>query len=353
MKRFIQVYLLVILSLFATKSACGAPYTIGIPVPLTGGNRNAGHDIQRGFQLGKEILDLRDIRFVFEDDACDGAKSVTVIKKLIEVDKVDLISGIFCNNALLPAAPLLNRSKIPVLTVGATTGDQIGIGPRIFRITPADQLSLKFLLPEMLKRGTRLCMVTETDAYSALIERTLLKEWPKQPEGALVLKESANAGERDFRAALARLTRRGCDSVFINSCGEDGFIAAFKQLKALRPEVPVFTLYYPGSKAVRDALDETLRGVVYADLVSSSTLATPLGSEFIQRYRDRYGEFLLAQPIALLAFEALRVISQAHKQGVPLDEFLRRGPIREGAINQYSFDSDGAVEGIDFQVMTY
>lgn len=164
---------------FVVATPCiAAPLTIGIPVPFTGANSAYGPEIRRGFELGKEILGVNDIKFIFEDDACDGAKSVTVIKKLLEVDKVDLISGIFCNTALLSAAPLLNRAKIPVLTVGATTGDQQGIGERIFRMTPADQGALSPLIPEMEKEGKRLCVLTETDAYSAMIERNIAREWP-------------------------------------------------------------------------------------------------------------------------------------------------------------------------------
>ena len=101
---------------------------------------------------------------------------------------------------------------------------------------------------------------------------------------------------------------------------------------------------------MKDALGEGLRGVAYADLQSHEALATPLGNEFIKRYKARYGSFLTAQPVSLLAFEALRAIDQAHKEKVPLDSFLRRGPIRGGAINDYSFDSDGAVQGIHFRV---
>jgi len=42
---------------------------------------------------------------------------------------------------------------------------------------------------------------------------------------------------------------------------------------------------------------------------------------------------------------------QAHKEGIPLDIFLRRGPIKDGAIKDYSFDEDGAVLGVGFQVI--
>lgn len=339
---------------FVVATSCvAAPLRIGIPVPLSGANSAYGREIRRGFELGKEILGLNDIQFIFEDDACDGAKSVTIIKKLLEVDKVDLISGIFCNTALLSAAPLLNRAKIPVLTVGATTGDRRGVGERIFRMTPADHLALGPLIPEMEKEGRHLCILTETDAYSALIERTIVRDWPSRGFGFTVSSESVNAGERDFRTALLRLTGRGCDSLFINTCGDDGFIAAFKQYKAINPGISVFALYFPGSAAIQEALADSLKGVVYADLPTRGTLATALGAEFVRRYEARYGSFITAMPVSLLAFEALRLISQAHKEGVPLDQFLRRGPIRDGAIREYSFDSDGAVQGINFQVVRY
>ena len=175
--KFLITSILLTLSFLSSSRAFGEPCRIGIPLPLTGALAATAQDVRRGFELGKEILGITDMQLIFEDDGCDGSKSVTVVKKLIEIDNVDVISGIVCNTALLPVGRIIDRAKIPTLTVGSF------------------------------------------------------------------------------------------------------------------------------------------------------------------------------QPIALLAFEALRVINQAHKEGIPLDIFLRRGPIKDGAIKDYSFDEDGAVQGVGFQVI--
>jgi branched-chain amino acid transport system substrate-binding protein len=330
------------------------PLKIGITIPLTGANMAAGTDMQRGFNLAYQMLNVPDVTLVYQDDACSSTRSVSAIKRLLEVDKVSLISGIYCNHALIPAASILNKADIPVLTVGATTGDQIGVGPKIFRLFPADQLALRPLIPEMAKRGKRLCVVTEADTYSELIERTIKREWPARGGDFSVVTEGVSVGERDFRTPILRALKGGCDAAILNMAGDDGFIAAYRQLRTFNKDLPVFALYFPGSAAVREALGESLRGVQYADLpTSSSDLVTPLGLEFVSRYKARYGPFLTATPIALLAFEALRLIIQSRKEDVPLDQFLRRGPIKDGALREYRFDSDGAVEGIEFVIHTY
>jgi ABC-type branched-subunit amino acid transport system substrate-binding protein len=349
--RYLFAFLLTCATLYAATHATCEPLRIGIPLPLTGANAAPAQDIRRGFELSKELLGLSDVTLIFEDDACDGAKSITANKKLLDISKVDVISGIYCNSALLPAAPLLNRANIPVLTVGATTGDQVGIGKKIFRLFPADQEALTPLMPEMAKQGARLCVMTETDAYSALIERTLERQWPSHGNNSTITKASVNAGDRDFRTPLLRLHKRGCDSILLNASGDDGFIASYRQLRTIDATIPVFALYFPGSTTVQKAFPEGLRRVTYADLASRSTLATARGIEFIKRYEERYGEFLVGQPIALLAFEALRLIAESHKQRIPLDQFLRTRSISDGAIREYSFDRDGAVQGIEFVVL--
>jgi len=339
---------LLIADIILEQPAVSEPYKIGIPLPLTGALAATAQDVRRGFELGREILEINDMKLIFEDDGCDGSKSVTVVRKLLEINKVDVISGIVCNTALLPVGRIIDRAKIPALTVGSTTGDFTGIGKKIFRIFPSDDLAVSPLIPEIAKAGNRLCMVTESETYTELIDRTVKREWTKH--GGTVEVESLPAGARDFRSVLLRLTKRGCDGMFLNAAGDDGFIAAYRQLRVVQPDILVFNLYNPASSAVRTALGDTLRKTVYVDLQGQSSLATPIGQNFIKRYQARYGSFLTASPMALLAFEALRVIHQAHKEGVPLDIFLRRGPIRDGAIRDYSFDGDGAIQGVGFQV---
>ncbi len=79
------------------------------------------------------------------------------------------------------------------------------------------------------------------------------------------------------------------------------------------------------------------------------------GFEFgiIELYKKRYGDFLLFQPITLLAFEAFRLIREAHRQQAVLDQFLRRGPVTDCTMKEYLFESDGGIAGLEFKAVTY
>ncbi len=333
--------------------AAAEPFRVGISIPLTGDTQAYGEDIRRGYEIGKEILKADDIELIFENDACNATKSISVAKKLVDIDKVQVITGIFCNTALFAAAPIFNRANIPVLTCGANPGDKKGIGKRIFRLWPADHLGVATLVKFISKNGKRLCMLTETEAYTELISRTFKSEWKNLGAGYELYAEDVGVGEKDFRSVLLRLKQRKCAGLFINTAGDDGYIAAHRQAKDLEVADEIFAYYMPGSSVVQQALGQSLEGVVYATLPSREEIATETGQTFQKLYSQRFGEFQVAVPVALLAFETLRVIVEARKANIPLDEFLRNRAIKDGAIGEYSFDDDGALQGVRFKIVRY
>lgn len=289
---------------FGSELAIAEPYRVGIPVPLTGDAQAYGQDIQRGYELGKELLKANDIQLLFEDDACNPAKGVGILKKLIEVDNVKAISGIFCNGVLLASAPYLNRTNIPVLTSAANTGDQHGIGKKIFRLFPADHLGVAPLIKYIAKKHKRLCMISETEAYPELIARTVKSEWGKLGSEFELFSEAVNYGEKDFRSVLLRLKQKNCEALFINPEADGGYIPAFKQAKDLKIDASMYGYYMPGSPDVQQALGEQLNGVIYATLPTQTELASKLGLKFEELYKERFGKFLVGVPVALFAFES-------------------------------------------------
>lgn len=358
LQRTLGSIIILVLTTFSARFVHAEPLTVGISLPLSGAWQAHGAEARRGFELGRELLGARDLTLAFEDDACDPAKGITAVKKLLELDKASVLSGIFCNSVLFAAAPVLNRTQVPVISTGANTGDQPSIGAKIFRLFPSSHLVLAPLLDAVAAAGHRtLCMVTETDAYTELIERTAHRSWPARGAEYTLKSESVAMGERDFRSVLQRLVRTkfpahkaACDAVFINSPGDDGFISAFKQVRSRYPQMPVIALYVPGSSVTQQALGKSLTDTLYGDLPARSDLDTPATARYRTLYAQRYGAPLVTMPIDILAFEALRLIVSAHKQGLPLDTLLRKGPIRDGALPEYSFDSDGAIQGLKFVV---
>ena len=67
-------------------------------------------------------------------------------------------------------------------------------------------------------------------------------------------------------------------------------------------------------------------------------------------FRRRFGEPKSGFPIVPTTFEAFRVLDQAIQSGIGPAEFLRNRSINNGVIKSYSFDSHGAVQGINFEM---
>jgi branched-chain amino acid transport system substrate-binding protein len=63
----------------------------------------------------------RKIEIVTGDTNCDAASLQGIIRKFVEQDKVFMINGGSCSNAIVSAKPLIEQLKIPFLTVNAAS----------------------------------------------------------------------------------------------------------------------------------------------------------------------------------------------------------------------------------------
>ena len=100
---------------------------IGAVLALTGAASIHGQNEREGLELARKEINSKggiagkQVEIIYEDDQTDSAKSVTAIKKLVEVDNINLIIGgtwDFLANADIPVieegkAVLLSPSALP------------------------------------------------------------------------------------------------------------------------------------------------------------------------------------------------------------------------------------------------
>lgn len=91
---------------------------IGIPGPLTGSMASMGtaaYGVAAIYRYYNEHGGINGRRFdiVLGDDACNEARSVAVVKKLIFEDKVFLINGSICSGPALAARPVIEEAGVP------------------------------------------------------------------------------------------------------------------------------------------------------------------------------------------------------------------------------------------------
>jgi branched-chain amino acid transport system substrate-binding protein len=94
------------------------PIKIGYITPLTGPMVSNGRDTLAGFQLYLEEIGYqvagRKIEFIVEDDEAIPATSLTKTRKLVEKDKVHLMSGGLMASTGYAIAPYIDEAQIPM-----------------------------------------------------------------------------------------------------------------------------------------------------------------------------------------------------------------------------------------------
>ncbi len=95
------------------------PIKIGMIIPLTGVFASNGRDMQNGFalalaQAGNKVAG-REIQVITEDDQGVPAQSLTKARKLVELDKVDLLAGPLTANSGYALVDYIKEQKIPAL----------------------------------------------------------------------------------------------------------------------------------------------------------------------------------------------------------------------------------------------
>jgi branched-chain amino acid transport system substrate-binding protein len=100
-------------------SAQQGPIKIGLIVPLTGVFASNGRDMVNGFalglaQVGNKIAG-REIQVITEDDQGTPAQSLSKARKLVELDKVDLLAGPLSANSGYALVDYIKEQKIPAL----------------------------------------------------------------------------------------------------------------------------------------------------------------------------------------------------------------------------------------------
>ena len=99
---------------------------IGMFGPLTGSASMWGYPVQNGATMiykqanDKGGINGRQIEIVQEDGACDAAKTVAAVKKLIYREKVFMINAGMCSGAVMAAKEEIVANKVPFMLFAAS-----------------------------------------------------------------------------------------------------------------------------------------------------------------------------------------------------------------------------------------
>src|SRR5690606_13893465 len=93
------------LSLTVASLSQTEPVKIGVITTLSGGGAGLGVDMRDAFTLAIKQSGNTDVELIVEDDAQKPELAVQIAEKMIQSDKVDLMTGIIWSNLAMSVVP--------------------------------------------------------------------------------------------------------------------------------------------------------------------------------------------------------------------------------------------------------
>jgi branched-chain amino acid transport system substrate-binding protein len=291
---------LLALALACTVQTANADVKVGFLATLSGPSADVGRDQFDGFSLALEQLGGKlggvPATVIKEDDQQKPEAALSGLSKLLERDKVDVVTGLTFANVLMALQAKIAATDVPFL--GSVAGPSAVAGaqckPNLFVTSwqsdvPAEAVG-KYLTDKGIKRISTLTpnFVGGKDKIAGL------KRFFK---GEIVEEIYTPLNQLDFSAELTKVTTAKPEAVFAFYPGGMGvtFVRQYQQA-GLLGKVPLYTTNTIEGSSL-DAMGAAAIGAVVADTWSPGS-PTPESRQFVAEFQKKYGR----SPSAYAAF---------------------------------------------------
>lgn len=212
---FATVYALFSLTAgFATGEGLAASQLkIGAVFPMSGPQSTYGEESLNGLDLALEKLKSQDpalaarISIVKEDEKSNPVDAANAAKKVLSVDKVDMIFGTVASSNTLSMTATVLESKRPLVSPASTNPEVTKKGDLIFRTCFIDPFQgsvlANFALSHLHKKRAAILVDFKSDYSKGLAQ--FFETAFKAGGGEIVANEAYEAGKKDFKTQLVKI----------------------------------------------------------------------------------------------------------------------------------------------------
>lgn len=287
---------------------------IGFIASLSGGQATLGRDLLDGFQLGVESVGGKlgglDTEVIARDDQGKPDVGAQVAQKLVERDRVSIVTGINLSNVLLAAVPRVIGADRIYLSINAGPSELAGkeCSSHFFSVAHQNDTVPETMGIYLNDIGVKSLYIMAPNFAAG---KDMLAGLKRTFKGEIAAEVYTQFGQLDYSAELAKLRSVEADALFVFYPGGMG-VNFFKQLDqaGLKGKLPVYTVFSTDQ--------DTLPGIGEAALGLESTaywsekLDNPLNNKFVQDFEKTYKR--IPSPRAAMGYDGARLIDAALKE---------------------------------------
>ena len=269
------------------------PIKIGVLGPFSGPNGSIGLGGMKGTQLAVNYINAhggilgRQVQIVSADTGGDAVDAVPAVRKLINIDRADMIIGPTSVEAQA-VLPIIQQSKIPDIIFGGTTQLDNLVSKYVWRAFPSDSdLGVAMARYAVDKGYTKAALLFASNESAQTLVAPIQNTF-KRHGGTIVTNISVVPGQSSYRSEIEQLYAAHPQVVFTQVDAQTA-ATLFSEIKELKG----VSLPFIGTDATADS--DFVKAITpqVATQVLTSLESSPLGGGgrafFTQLYRKQYG----------------------------------------------------------------
>lgn len=272
-------------ALMASGAAQAEPVKVGMITTLSGSGASLGIDVRDGFMLALKQANA-DIEVIVEDDQLKPDVAVQLADKMIQSDKVDVLTGIIWSNLAMAVVPSAVRQGKFYLSPNAGPSELAGSGchPLYFNVAWQNDNLHEAAGAYANDAGYKKSFVLAPNYPAGKDALTGYKRFYK---GELAGEVYTQLGQTDYAAEIAQIRSSGADSVFFFLPGGMG-IAFVKQYAQSGVDIPLVGPAFSFDQGILQAVGEAALGIKNTSQWSKD-IDNETNKAFVESFQAEYG----------------------------------------------------------------
>jgi branched-chain amino acid transport system substrate-binding protein len=317
----------VLASVALTATACGQKagdrqaIVIGEFGSLSGENAAFGASSHNGVVLAIDEINAaggvlgKQVRIVVEDNQSRTEQVSTIVKKLIDQDKVCAVLGEVASSRSMAGSTVCESAGIPMVSPSSTNPDvtvdkRTGlVKPFTFRvcfIDPFQGTVMARFAHDNLGLSRVAVLLDVKQDYSQGLAHFFTQEFQRLG-GTIAAQEAYQGGDTDFRAQLTSIKSADPQSIFVPGYYNDAANVC-KQARSLGIELPLLGGDGWSDPALFKLGGDAVNGACVSDHYSAEN-EDPAVQKFVQSYRARFGE--TPSGLSACGYDAAKILCDA------------------------------------------
>ncbi len=301
----------------------GGKVKIGMITTLTGGGAGIGADIRDGFMLAMDQAGNDNIEVVIEDDQRKPEIAVQLSDKLIQSEKVDILTGIIWSNLALAVVPAATAQGKFYLSPNAGPTQLAGKGchENYFNVAWQNDNLHEAAGAHATASGFENAFILAPN-YPA--GQDALTGFKRLYEGELAGELYTKLGQTDYAAEIAQIRASGADGIYFFLPGGMG-ISFLKQYADSGIDLPVVGPAFSFDQGILQAVGEAALGVQNTSQWSKD-IDNETNKAFVETFQAAYGR--LPSLYASQSFDTANLILSAVAKADIADQDAFREALR-------------------------